>query len=98
MLFTGTGSVDRNLEAVGFQVDNLDLDPKCNATWTCDVLDWEAYRDMEPGTTTSSGPHRPARTSLLRARERRPRETWKGPTGSCGRRSTLSLTSSRSGG
>ena len=50
VLFTGTGSVDRSLEAVGFQVDSLDLDPKCNATWTCDVLDWEAYRDMEPGT------------------------------------------------
>ena len=50
VLFTGTGSVDRSLEAVGFQVDSLDLDPKCNATWTCDILDWEAWREMAPGT------------------------------------------------
>ena len=49
VLFIGTGSVDRSLEAAGFKVDSLDIDPKCNATWTCDVLDWEAWRDIAPG-------------------------------------------------
>lgn len=49
VLFKGTGSVDRSLEAAGFQVDSLDIDPKCEATWTCDVLQWEAWKDMVPG-------------------------------------------------
>ena len=42
ILFTGTGSVDRSLEAAGFDVDNLDIDKKCKATWTTDVLKWES--------------------------------------------------------
>jgi hypothetical protein len=50
VLFTGTGSIDRSLEEAGFRVDNLDIDPKCNATWTCDILEWEAWRDIEPWT------------------------------------------------
>ncbi len=49
VLFTGTGSVDRALESYGFQVDNLDIDPKCNATWTCDILQWEAWKELPPG-------------------------------------------------
>jgi hypothetical protein len=49
VLFTGTGSVDRSLEAAGFQVDSLDIDPKCGATWTCDIMDWDAWKDMTPG-------------------------------------------------
>ena len=49
MLFTGTGSVDRSLEALGFQVDSLDMDPKCNATWTSDIMEWDAWRHMMPG-------------------------------------------------
>ncbi len=49
VLFTGTGSVDRALERYGFQVDNLDIDPKCNATWTCDILQWEAWKELPPG-------------------------------------------------
>ena len=49
VLFTGTGSIDRSLEAAGFQVDSLDIDPKCNATWTRDIMDWDAWKDMPPG-------------------------------------------------
>ena len=49
MLFKGTGSIDRSLEKHGFQVDSLDIDKKCGATWTCDVLEWEAWRHMMPG-------------------------------------------------
>jgi len=50
VLFKGTGSVDRSLEAAGFDVDSLDMDPKCAATWTANVLDWEEWRQIEPGT------------------------------------------------
>ena len=50
VLFTGTGSIDRSLEKRDVQVDSLDIDPKCNATWTCDILKWEAWRDIAPGT------------------------------------------------
>ena len=46
VLFKGTGSVDRSLEDVGFIVDSLDMDPKCGATWTSDILTWEAWRDI----------------------------------------------------
>jgi hypothetical protein len=49
VLFRGTGSIDRSLEKHGFQVDSLDIDKKCGATWTCDVLEWEAWRHMMPG-------------------------------------------------
>ena len=49
VLFTGTGSVD-SLEAQGFEVDNLDIDKQCNATWTTDILDWESWRQIPPGT------------------------------------------------
>ena len=49
VLFKGTGSVDRALEACGFELDSLDIDPKCAATWTCDVLKWEEWKTMAPG-------------------------------------------------
>ena len=52
VLFTGTGSVDRSLEKVGFKVDSLDIDKKCNATWTSDILNWESWRDIAPRTYT----------------------------------------------
>jgi len=50
VLFKGTGSVDRSLEKLGFHVDSLDIDPKCNATWTADILKWDDWRQIEPGT------------------------------------------------
>jgi len=49
VLYKGTGSMDRSLEAAGFQVDSLDMDPRCNATWTCNILQWDAWRHMMPG-------------------------------------------------
>ena len=49
VLFKGTGSLDRSLEAAGFQVDSLDMDPKCNATWTSNILEWDLWRHMMPG-------------------------------------------------
>ena len=49
VLFRGTGSVDRSLEAAGFEVDSLDIDPKCGATWTSDILTWNTWRHMMPG-------------------------------------------------
>ena len=50
VLFKGTGSVDRSLEKLGFHVDSLDIDPKCNATWTADILKWDDWMRIEPGT------------------------------------------------
>ena len=52
VLFRGTGSVDRSLEAQGFAVDSLDIDPKCGATWTSDILNWESWRTIPAGTYT----------------------------------------------
>ena len=49
VLFKGTGSIDRSLEQAGFKVDSLDIDPKCGATWTSDILQWETWRHMMPG-------------------------------------------------
>jgi hypothetical protein len=50
VLFCGTKSIDRSLEAEGFYVQSLDMDPKCNPTWTANILEWEAWKDIEPGT------------------------------------------------
>jgi len=50
VLFCGTKSIDRALEAAGFYVQSLDIDPKCQPTWCCDIMQWEAWRGIEPGT------------------------------------------------
>ena len=50
VLFKGTGSVDRSLENLGFHVDSLDINKKCGATWTSDILAWEDWRAIPPGT------------------------------------------------
>ena len=50
VLFKGIGSVDRSLEAHGFKVDSLDMVKKFDATWTSDILNWEEWRSIEPGT------------------------------------------------
>ena len=47
VLFKGTGSVDRALEKLGFHVDSLDNDAKCNAAWTADILNWDDWRRIE---------------------------------------------------
>ena len=49
-LFKGTGSIGKALKKHGFHVDSLDMDPKCDATWTANILEWEDWRQMEPGT------------------------------------------------
>ena len=49
VLFKGTGSIDRSLEAAGFVVESLDIDPKCGATWTADILEWNLWQNMIPG-------------------------------------------------
>ena len=50
VLFTGTGSIDRSLEEAGFHVDSLDIDPKCNPTWCSDIMEWDAWTTITPGT------------------------------------------------
>jgi Site-specific DNA methylase len=51
-LFSGTGSVRKVLEARGWEVTSLDLDPKAGAEKQrhicCDICEWD-YRAFEPG-------------------------------------------------
>ena len=47
-LFCGTGSVGRAFARQGFEVTSVDLDPKANATFTCDILQFD-YRQFTPG-------------------------------------------------
>ena len=75
VLFTGTGSVDRSLEEAGFHVDSLDLDPSCNATWTCDVMDWDEWKDMAPGRYDFIWASPPCTMySIARSRAKTPRD------------------------
>jgi hypothetical protein len=39
-LFSGTGSVGKAFSAKNWEVVSLDLDPACNATHCCDILQW----------------------------------------------------------
>jgi site-specific DNA-cytosine methylase len=41
VLFKGTGSIDKALEAAGWEVHSIDIDPKCEASETCDILAWD---------------------------------------------------------
>ena len=41
VLCSGTGSLDQAFRNLGWEVDNLDIDPKCNCTWTADVCEWQ---------------------------------------------------------
>ena len=48
VLFKGTGSIDKALEAAGVNVISLDILPKFNATFTEDIMTWD-YKQFEPG-------------------------------------------------
>ena len=40
-LFKGTGSITKYCEAKGWEVVSVDIDPRFEATYTCDILDFE---------------------------------------------------------
>ena len=40
-LFSGTGSIGRAFAAQGWEVISVDLDPRANATYRCDVAQWD---------------------------------------------------------
>ena len=54
-LFSGTGSVGRAFEALGWDVISLDIDPKANATYCCDIMDFD-WRSIGPVDVISSFP------------------------------------------
>ena len=45
-LFSGTGSVGRAFDTLGWDVISVDIDPKANATHTCDIADFD-YRCID---------------------------------------------------
>ena len=47
-LFSGTGSVSKRLEYLGYEVISLDLDPKTDPTILSDLLEWK-YTDYPSG-------------------------------------------------
>ena len=59
-LFSGTGSVGRAFEALGWEVTSLDLEGE--PTIKCDILDWD-HTAFPPGTSRSSGHPRSAASS-----------------------------------
>ena len=40
-LFSGTGSVGRAFADLGWDVVSVDLDPRANATYCCDIAEWD---------------------------------------------------------
>ena len=42
-LFSGSGSIRRAFERIGWAVVSLDIDPKCNPTHVADVLSWDYH-------------------------------------------------------
>ena len=54
-LFSGTGSVGWAFEALGWDVISLDIDPKANATYCCDIMDFD-WRSIGPVDVIWSSP------------------------------------------
>jgi hypothetical protein len=48
-LFSGTGSMGRAFREQGWRVTSVDIEPKFNPTFCCDVLEFEAWRVLEFG-------------------------------------------------
>ena len=48
-LFTGTGTVARVAEELGFDVTTLDMNPKCKPDICADILDFDCERIFVPG-------------------------------------------------
>ena len=42
-LFKGTGSVGRVCEELGYDVVSLDINPRYDATYCCDILNFRSY-------------------------------------------------------
>ena len=71
-LFSGTGSIGRAFEALGWEVISLDINP--GATITSNILDWD-YKNSDPGTFDFIWASPPCTEySIARSRARRPRD------------------------
>ena len=68
-LFSGTGSVGRAIEALGWEVTSLDVEGE--PTIKCDIMDWD-YRSLPPGHFDAVWAS-PVCTEFSKALTRRPR-------------------------
>ena len=75
-LFTGSGSVAQALRKQGFEVYTLDINPRCNANYTVDILEWPAETIFKPGFFELIAASPPC-TEYSNAMTRRPREMEK---------------------
>ena len=75
-LFSGTKSIGRAFEALGWQVTSLDSDPQSQPSLCCDILEWD-YRAFEPGHFDLVWAS-PVCTEFSRAMTRRPRRLEEG--------------------
>ena len=48
-LFSGSGSVAHALRNQGYEVFTLDNNPRCNANWQVDILEWPVEEFYKPG-------------------------------------------------
>ena len=46
-LYKGTGSAGRAFEALGWEVISVDIDPRANATYCCDIMNFD-YEAIGP--------------------------------------------------
>jgi len=75
-LFSGTKSIGRAFEALGWQVTSLDSDPQSQPSLCCDVLQWDC-QTFEPGHFDLVWAS-PVCTEFSRAMTRRPRRLEEG--------------------
>jgi len=55
-LFKGTGSIGKEAIKRNYEIESLDIDPKCNATHTCDILTFDYKKLKTPDFLWASPP------------------------------------------
>ena len=76
-LFSGTGSMGRAFEELGWEVTSLDVDPKASPTICADICSWESLPKFAPGYFDMIWAS-PVCTEYSRVLTRRPRRLEEG--------------------